>query len=154
MNKNKQNTRTAITYVRSAVHNQDAEASQISAIEKLAESLGCEVTATFIDQDASGANIEHPGLQAMLKYIETVHVDYLLVYDLGRLSRSCFGLRGIMSRVQKASAKVVTVTAGEITQDIATLLEVVSSKKREWLTQRRVHAKAIKRMLMGKGGAC
>jgi site-specific DNA recombinase len=61
---------------------------QIDRMKKYCEAQGWMVYKIYTDSVQSGADMDRPGLQAMIKDIEKGNVDMVLVYKLDRLSRS------------------------------------------------------------------
>ncbi len=61
---------------------------QIERLNKYCEAMGWEIVDTFIDPGYSGGDTDRPGLQAMIKTVETTDIDKVVVYKLDRLSRS------------------------------------------------------------------
>lgn len=61
---------------------------QIERLQKYCEAMGWEIIETFVDPGYSGGDTDRPGLQAMIKMVESNDVDKVVVYKLDRLSRS------------------------------------------------------------------
>ena len=61
---------------------------QIERLKKYCEARGWTVYKVYIDGGYSGANMDRPGLQEMLRDVEAGAFDGVLVYKLDRLSRS------------------------------------------------------------------
>lgn len=61
---------------------------QIERLTKYCEAMGWEIYKIYTDPGYTGANIDRPGLQAMLKDVRAGKVDKVVVYKLDRLSRS------------------------------------------------------------------
>ena len=74
---------------------------QIERLQKYCEAKGWTVYKVYIDGGYSGANMDRPGLQAMLRDVEAGLFDAVLVYKLDRLSRS-----------QKDTLEIIEVYAG------------------------------------------
>ena len=78
-------------YPRVSGHEQEDNYSipeQIDRMKKYCEAQGWMVYKIYTDSVQSGADMDRPGLQAMIKDIEKGNVDMVLVYKLDRLSRS------------------------------------------------------------------
>ena len=78
-------------YPRVSGHEQEDNYSipeQIERMKKYCESRDWMVYKIYTDSGFSGASLERPGLQAMIKDVEDGKVDMVLVYKLDRLSRS------------------------------------------------------------------
>lgn len=61
---------------------------QTERLNKYADAMGWKVFKIYTDGGFSGANIERPALQNMIRDIEAGLIDKVLVYKLDRLSRS------------------------------------------------------------------
>lgn len=61
---------------------------QVARMKDYCNARGWNVYKTYSDPGYSGANMERPGLQAMLEDAEDKKIDAVLVYKLDRLSRS------------------------------------------------------------------
>ena len=78
-------------YPRVSGHEQEDNYSipeQIERMKKYCEAQGWIVYKIYTDSVQSGADMDRPGLQAMIKDIENGKIDMVLVYKLDRLSRS------------------------------------------------------------------
>lgn len=79
-------------YVRVSTQEQATEGysvtEQIERLQKYCEAMGWDVFKTYVDPGYSGGNTERPGLQDMIKDVETGEIDKVVVYKLDRLSRS------------------------------------------------------------------
>ena len=78
-------------YPRVSGHEQEDNYSipeQIERMKKYCEARDWMVYKIYTDSGFSGANIQRPGLQQMIKDVESKKVDMVLVYKLDRLSRS------------------------------------------------------------------
>ena len=78
-------------YPRVSGHEQEDNYSipeQIDRMKKYCEAQGWMVYKIYTDSVQSGADMDRPGLQSMIKDIENGKVDMVLVYKLDRLSRS------------------------------------------------------------------
>lgn len=61
---------------------------QIERLEKYCEAMNWHVYKIYTDPGYSGASLERPGLQALIKDVKAGKVDKVVVYKLDRLSRS------------------------------------------------------------------
>lgn len=52
------------------------------------KAMGWVIVKIFIDPGESGSNLQRPGMEAMIQYVEDKKCDAVLVYKLDRLSRS------------------------------------------------------------------
>lgn len=79
-------------YVRVSTQEQANEGysvgEQTERLKKYSEAMGWQVFKIYTDGGFSGANMERPALQKMIKDIEAGFIDKVLVYKLDRLSRS------------------------------------------------------------------
>jgi site-specific DNA recombinase len=84
------NMRVAL-YPRVSGHEQEDNYSipeQIERMKKYCEARDWMVYKIYTDSGFSGANLERPGLQQLIKDAENKKIDMVLVYKLDRLSRS------------------------------------------------------------------
>ncbi|WP_414976542.1 recombinase family protein [Gordonia sp. (in: high G+C Gram-positive bacteria)] len=84
--------------------------AQREACTRKAEQLGAEVTAEFIDAGESARSSARPELQRMLESISRYPVDYVIVHKVDRLARNRFDDVTINLAIQKAGAKLISVT--------------------------------------------
>ncbi|MGO2961267.1 MAG: recombinase family protein [Carnobacterium maltaromaticum] len=86
------NKKRAALYIRVSTQEQANEGYSISAqterLSNYAKAMDLLVVETYIDPGISGAKLERPALQQMIKDIEKGIIDVVLVYKLDRLSRS------------------------------------------------------------------
>ena len=61
---------------------------QIERLEKYCDAMGWTIYKAYTDPGYSGASLDRPGLQALIKDVKAGKVDKVLVYKLDRLSRS------------------------------------------------------------------
>jgi site-specific DNA recombinase len=66
--------------------------------------------ARYDDGGFTGANMERPALQRLLKAVETGEVDCVVVYKVDRLSRSLLDFTRILSLFEKSNVSFVAVT--------------------------------------------
>ena len=66
--------------------------------------------ARYDDGGFTGANMERPALQHLLKAVETGEVDCVVVYKVDRLSRSLLDFTRILSLFEKSHVSFVAVT--------------------------------------------
>lgn len=84
--------------------------AQRDACLRKAEQLGAEVTAEFIDAGESARSADRPELQRMLDSISRYPVDLVIVHKVDRLARNRVDDVAINVAIQKAGAKLVSVT--------------------------------------------
>ncbi|MFT3810523.1 MAG: recombinase family protein [Micropepsaceae bacterium] len=68
------------------------------------------IPTAYDDGGYSGGNMERPGLQALLKDIESGRVDIVVVYKVDRLTRSLADFAKIVERFDKRGVSFVSVT--------------------------------------------
>jgi len=85
----------------------EAQAKGLEAF--VASQPGQAITHRFVDQ-ASGATLERPGLQAALAAAKAGEFDVLLVYRIDRLTRSIVGLMTIVSELDAAGVALRSAT--------------------------------------------
>ena len=85
----------------------DAQAIGLDAF--VASQPGYAITHRFVDQ-ASGATLERPGLQAALAAARAGEFDVLLVYRIDRLSRSITGLMEIVADLDRFGVALRSAT--------------------------------------------
>jgi site-specific DNA recombinase len=84
--------------------------AQSKGLEAFVDSQpGQTITHRFVDQ-ASGATLERPGLQAALAAAKAGEFDVLLVYRIDRLTRSIVGLMTIVSELDAAGVALRSAT--------------------------------------------
>jgi site-specific DNA recombinase len=72
---------------------------QTERLTKYAEAMGWVVYKVYVDPGYSGGNIDRPGLNDMIKDVETGLIDTVVVYKLDRLSRSQFDTLYLIEKV-------------------------------------------------------
>ena len=87
--------KSAAAYLRVSTDNQASEnsyslAAQREAIHKYAKNKGIEVVAFFVDDGFSGANLDRPGLQQLLKKSSLKEFDVVLVAKMDRVARDVY----------------------------------------------------------------
>jgi len=85
----------------------EAQAAGLDAF--VASQPGHTITHRFVDQ-ASGATLARPGLQAALAAAKTGQFDVLLVYRIDRLTRSIVGLMSIVEELDAAGVALRSAT--------------------------------------------
>ncbi|MHB8669907.1 MAG: recombinase family protein [Acidimicrobiales bacterium] len=116
----------------------DAQANGLAAF--VASQPGHVITHRFVDQ-ASGATLERPGLQAGLAAARAGEFDVLLVYRIDRLTRSIVGLMSIVedlaaSGVALRSATEPIDTNGPVGRMLLQLLGIFAEFERGLLIDR------------------
>jgi site-specific DNA recombinase len=91
--------------------------AQREACEAYAKSQGWSVTEVYEDGGFTGANIERPGFQELLRDVEARKVDLVLVYKVDRLSRSLLDFAKVMDRFAASGAAFASVTQNFSTAD-------------------------------------
>lgn len=72
---------------------------QTERLNKYAEAMEWTVYKTYVDPGYSGGNINRPGLNEMIRDIESGGIDAVIVYKLDRLSRSQFDTLYLIEKV-------------------------------------------------------
>lgn len=84
--------------------------AQRDACTKRAEALGATVVMEFVDAGESARSAARPELQQMLDFLRKRPCDYVIVYKVDRLARNRVDDVEINLAIQKAGAKLVSVT--------------------------------------------
>ncbi len=71
----------------------------------------------YDDGGFTGANIDRPAFQRLLREVEAGRVDAIVVYKLDRISRSLLDFATVMNRLTKAGVGFVSVTQNFSTTD-------------------------------------
>jgi site-specific DNA recombinase len=72
---------------------------QTERLQKYADAMGWEIYKVYVDPGYSGGNIDRPGLNQMIKDVESGKIDTVVVYKLDRLSRSQFDTLYLIEKV-------------------------------------------------------
>lgn len=72
---------------------------QTDRLKKYAEAMEWDVVKVYVDPGYSGGNINRPGLDEMIKDVESGKIDIVVVYKLDRLSRSQFDTLYLIEKV-------------------------------------------------------
>lgn len=153
----------AAIYVRVSTMEQAEEGYSISAqTEKLksyANAKDYQVVKVFTDPGYSGAKLERPGLQNMIKSIESKEIDVVLVYKLDRLSRSqkntLFLIEDVFlkNQVQFTSMQESFDTSTSFGRAMIGILSVFAQLERDAITERmQMGAKERAKAGMWRGG--
>ena len=109
----------AVTYLRVSSQKQvdkdfDPEGFSIpvqrDACARYCVGLSAHVAASFIDAGESAQTTDRPDLQRLLRYIEEHRVDYVVLYDVSRLARNELDAFQLLDRIERAGARLVSVT--------------------------------------------
>lgn len=88
----KRNRIRVALYIRVSTAEQASEGysvgEQTTRLKKYAEAMEWEIYKIYVDPGYSGGNTDRPGLNEMIRDIETGEIDKVVVYKLDRLSRS------------------------------------------------------------------
>lgn len=95
----------------------DAQRESCEAFIKSQAHQGWILSETFEDGGFTGASIDRPGFQALLKAVERRQVDVVIVYKVDRLSRSLFDFVKVMERFNTREVAFVSVTQNFSTAD-------------------------------------
>jgi DNA invertase Pin-like site-specific DNA recombinase len=105
---------TAVIYTRTASRaDEDAGliAEQINACLQIAAQHGIEVVRVFADAGLSGVTSERPVLRALLEYLTTHSVDYLICSDINRLARDYTLYRRLTTAITGHGVRVLDSSA-------------------------------------------
>ena len=72
---------------------------QTERLKKYADAMGWNVYKIYVDPGYSGGNMDRPGLNEMIKDVESGEIDTVVVYKLDRLSRSQFDTLYLIEKV-------------------------------------------------------
>lgn len=119
--KSKKQKKAVVGYVRTAAIPQvkvdisvDAQEEQI---KKYCKAKGYEVTKVFSDNGRSGANLERPGIQALLAEAVAGRIAKVICLDFSRLSRNTMDFLVLKSLLKKNGVEIVDVTGANISED-------------------------------------
>ncbi len=120
----------------------EAQAKGLEAF--VASQPGQTITHRFVDQ-ASGATLERPGLQAALAAARAGEFDVLLVYRIDRISRSIVGLMTIVEDLDAAGVALRSATEPIDTQGPVgrMLLQLLGISEPAWVS-RRLHTLEVR----------
>lgn len=122
---------------------------QAERMEKYCEAMRWTVYRTYSDPGQSGASMDRPGLQQMIRDIKAGHLDKVLVYKLDRLSRSQKDTLHLIedvflaNRVEFVSMSENFDTSSPFGRAMIGILSVFAQLEREQI---------LERMQMGKVG--
>ena len=98
-----QNVQRVALYIRVSTQEQAEEGysvgEQTERLKKYAEAMRWGVYKIYIDPGYSGGNMDRPGLNDMIKDIESGEIDTVVVYKLDRLSRSQYDTLYLIEKV-------------------------------------------------------
>jgi site-specific DNA recombinase len=106
--------KTAVGYIRVSTEEQAKDGysldNQTSVINKKCNYEEWEVKQIFHDKGISGASMDkRDGVKALLKYVKSNKVDYLVVYKVSRLSRKISDVVAIADYLEKAGVKLIAI---------------------------------------------
>ena len=84
--------------------------AQREACRRKAESIESVVVEEFVDRGESAKTASRQGLQALLTYLATEHVDYVIVHKIDRLARNRADDVQINLTIQESGARLVSCT--------------------------------------------
>jgi DNA invertase Pin-like site-specific DNA recombinase len=122
-------TKRVVTYLRVASAHQDDPAAiqaQRDACTRLAAQLGFEIAAEYVDVGGSGLTSNRPGIRRLLTDLERgPKVDYLLIQDVTRLSRSPVTHEQLFSALSRSGTKLLTTedAGGSLARNAALSLQ-------------------------------
>jgi site-specific DNA recombinase len=89
-------------------------ADQHVANRRHASTIGGPVIAEYSDPAISGASLDRPGMQALLRSAYARDIDVVVCESLDRLSRDLEDIAAIYKRLSFAGVRIVTVAEGDI----------------------------------------
>lgn len=95
----------------------DAQREACEAFIKSQAHQGWVLVETFEDGGFTGASMERPGFQALLRSVDKRRIDVVVVYKVDRLSRSLFDFVKVMERFNAQDVAFVSVTQNFSTAD-------------------------------------
>ncbi|MGR6904574.1 recombinase family protein [Lysinibacillus sp. BSL11] len=106
--------KVAVGYIRVSTEEQAKDGysldNQQSVINKKCNYEEWEVKQIFHDKGISGASMDkRDGIKALLKYVKSNKVDYLVVYKVSRLSRKISDVVAIADYLEKAGVKLIAI---------------------------------------------
>lgn len=125
--------------------NNDASNHQFRACRDYAAQQGWKVVATYDDQDRSGADLQRPGLRAVLEDAGRGQFDILLAESLDRLSRDQVDMANLFRQLGFVGVRIATLAEGEITE-LAVGLKATSQPIRGLLNVNYAEAEIIRRI--------
>ena len=97
------NVQRVALYIRVSTQEQADEGysvgEQTDRLKKYAEAMRWNVYKIYVDPGYSGGNMDRPGLNEMIKDIESGEIDTVVVYKLDRLSRSQYDTLYLIEKV-------------------------------------------------------
>ncbi|MFG6497293.1 recombinase family protein [Fictibacillus sp. UD] len=104
----------AVGYIRVSTEEQAKDGysldNQQTVIKKKCNYEEWEVKEIFHDKGVSGASIDkREGIKALLKYVKSNDVDYLVVYKVSRLSRKISDVVAISDYLEKSGVKLIAI---------------------------------------------
>lgn len=92
---------TTVIYARVSTKNQDYE-RQLNELREYANRMGYEVVKEFAEKISGAKRVtEREAMTELLSYVETKHVDKVLVYECSRLSRRVADFVNIVDRLNE-----------------------------------------------------
>ena len=92
---------TTVIYARVSTKNQDYE-RQLNELREYANRMGYEVVKEFAEKISGAKRVtEREAMTELLSYVETKHIDKVLVYECSRLSRRVADFVNIVDRLNE-----------------------------------------------------
>lgn len=107
----------AVLYVAVALSASSDVAVQLSAAREYVERQQLELTATFIDDEASALLNQRPQLSLLLEGARHHALDVVIIDTLDRLGRDPTQVRNIVKALQRAGVELRTVDQGRVVLD-------------------------------------
>ncbi|MES3097567.1 recombinase family protein [Sphingomonas aerolata] len=144
-------THAAVAYGRKSFDDPDERTSSVDDqqlfAQGYAERCGLEVIAFHGDDGITGATMERPGLQEVLKLITKGQVRNLIIEDVDRLSRDAEHLHYMVKLFRLHQVAVHTVVAGKVDDLVLAFKGIIGEQQRmriAYTTRRGLRGKATR----------
>jgi DNA invertase Pin-like site-specific DNA recombinase len=152
---------TAVLYLRVSTKDQAARGNDLEgfsipaqrdAATRRAASLGAQIVGEFIDAGESARSADRPELQRMLKFLESNPVSFVIVHKLDRLARNRLDDVMINLALQKAGARLVSVSENVDDTPSGILLHGIMASIAEWYSSNLSQEVKVKSLEKAKNG--
>lgn len=126
----------ALIYARASNASPDARvvADQIAACRGLCERSGWAVIGAFDDRSSASGKLKQknrPGLRALLERVEGGGIDYVVVDAADRIARDRGDISATQKRLERAGARLITVSDSQETGIAVTFLALFDTAFRD-----------------------
>ena len=152
---------TAVLYLRVSTKDQAARGNDLEgfsipaqrdAVTRKAMSLGATIVQEFIDAGESARSADRPELQRMLEFLESTHVNYVIVHKLDRLARNRLDDVMINLAMTNAGAQLVSVSENVDATPSGILLHGIMASIAEWYSSNLSQEVKVKSLEKAKNG--